>query len=429
MAVKTLFSIYMLHRLQAIKTRFGSFGEQLAFSTIGIGTWSLILFITNIYVGRFLGPEEYGRYALVLSLASLMMIPMVFGVNTAMIRFAAAKQGEERAAIISTSIWLVILLSSGLVVVFLLLTPFADFWWRISSDIWLWAIVFAVAMVVQLLADALYRSFHAFRTQSIWLSVGGLAVFGSLLFWFFGAQMHTFRAYVLATAVGHSILFLGALSVFVRGGVSSLFDRTHARRLLHFGLYTMLGSVIGTLLMNIDRLMLGYFVDETAVGVYMAYTVAATMIILKLTEVFINVFFPKVSGMTDTQKYEVYLRMRRPLVYGSLGLVLLTVLSTAATLFLFGNEYQIDLTLLFLFSIQAPLLSAATVLAWLIHAHGVSWLRHFTFFGIVLLGTNIICNAILIPVFGVSGAVSATILTYTLYVTYASYRLSNGLFS
>ena len=41
-----------------------------------------IMFAVNILAGRWLGPEEYGKYHIVLALGQVFVIPMLMGMNT-----------------------------------------------------------------------------------------------------------------------------------------------------------------------------------------------------------------------------------------------------------------------------------------------------------------------------------------------------------
>lgn len=409
--------------MEAIKKTFGTFGSHLAFSTIGIGVWSVVLFVTNIYAGRFLGPEEYGRYALTLSIASIMMIPMLFGLNTSMIKFGSGTIGKERSSVLATGTVLVVSLAVASSFVFWLVEPLVTEHWPIVGALWVWAIILALGLVMQYLADAFFRSLKAFQLQSMWLIIGAVTLLIALLALFFFAENHTFRAYVSATVISYGVLLIGATILFVRHASFTDVSRPRALELGHFGFYAMFGSIVGTLIMNVDRLMIGSFLGESSVGVYMAYSIAATVIILKLTEVFLNVFFPTVSSMDRAQKAVLFVKMQRPLALTFIFLVFLTVISTVFTLFLFGEDYPIAPVLLGLFSVQAPLIAIASILAWLISSCGVYILRKMTLFGMLLLVVNIGCNALLIPVFGIAGAVVATIITYVMNYAYAVHRI------
>jgi O-antigen/teichoic acid export membrane protein len=60
-------------------------------SHLSIGTFVSILFILpyNILSIRILGPEEYGKFILIQSVAMFISIPMAWGYNTALIKYTS----------------------------------------------------------------------------------------------------------------------------------------------------------------------------------------------------------------------------------------------------------------------------------------------------------------------------------------------------
>ena len=48
-----------------------------------------IMLSVNIAAGRILGPVEYGKYGLVIALSSILLIPMLLGLDVALTHFIA----------------------------------------------------------------------------------------------------------------------------------------------------------------------------------------------------------------------------------------------------------------------------------------------------------------------------------------------------
>jgi len=78
---------------------------NLSISFFGGAFYSVLLFIVSILAGRFLGPIDYGKYALYVSLFSFFTIFLSFGLETTIIRLAAKADADMRKKIISTFIF------------------------------------------------------------------------------------------------------------------------------------------------------------------------------------------------------------------------------------------------------------------------------------------------------------------------------------
>ena len=47
------------------------------------------LFLIDVMAGRILGPKEYGKYALMIAMANVFIIPMLFGLNIGVNHYVA----------------------------------------------------------------------------------------------------------------------------------------------------------------------------------------------------------------------------------------------------------------------------------------------------------------------------------------------------
>ena len=77
---------------------------NLGISFFGGAISSLLLLVVSVLAGRFLGPVEYGRYAVYVALYSFLTIFLSFGLETTIIRLAAKGDEERRKNILSTYI-------------------------------------------------------------------------------------------------------------------------------------------------------------------------------------------------------------------------------------------------------------------------------------------------------------------------------------
>src|SRR4030042_6754111 len=82
-----------------------SFIKSFGLVSLGSSIATCFLFVTNMVAGRWLGPDEYGKYSMVIYLGNFFIIPMVMGINTSIIKHLASTQKEEtQNKIISSSL-------------------------------------------------------------------------------------------------------------------------------------------------------------------------------------------------------------------------------------------------------------------------------------------------------------------------------------
>src|SRR5437660_481355 len=80
------------------------FFKNISYITLGTIISALLSFIFNILAGRILGPVEYGKFALVSSIALFLYIPMLPGLNTALVKYVSEKNDfHKQSKIISTA--------------------------------------------------------------------------------------------------------------------------------------------------------------------------------------------------------------------------------------------------------------------------------------------------------------------------------------
>ena len=78
-----------------------TFLGHLSWSFLGIFFSSAILFFGSVLIGRFLGPNEFGKYNLVLAISNVAIVFMFFGFDTTAVKFISSGSNEiEKKAII-----------------------------------------------------------------------------------------------------------------------------------------------------------------------------------------------------------------------------------------------------------------------------------------------------------------------------------------
>ena len=121
-----------------LKSFLNNFGYLVLAEIIG----SIIGFPIKILVGRFLGPEQYGNYALILNLTQFFVIPMIFGLTTSTVKYVASENNKKDY--INFTYFLVsltVFISSILLIIFkeqvlwIFKIPETIFWWTLIFSI------------------------------------------------------------------------------------------------------------------------------------------------------------------------------------------------------------------------------------------------------------------------------------------------------
>jgi len=379
-------------------------------------------FLAEVVLGRNLGPDGYGIYALGLSVLTILKHFSTIGLKTGVLRFgagySATKEHSKFRGLIKFS--LLAVLAGGLV----------------------------VCLALFLSGGYLARSvFHDARLRGIFYLVGiGLPVYGAM--WVVTEAIRAQKkmgVYTLLEHVGDPLLFLVLMAIGLLFGLTSSFALTafiisvgvvgiigliivlrsvpfqkgtepsvksfdyEPRRWLGYSAPLVLVGVSYMLLHETDRVMLGYFLGTESVGLYNAAARLAY-----LSEIFINsfagIFSPLAAGLFDRREFErirfLLVTTTRWTLILTLPLVGLLVIFPDFFLSWFGSEYKVA-SFPLMFMAFAYLTSAGTgntgALLKMVDRQNVEVINTVT---AALL--NIVLNLLLIPIYGIAGAAIGT---------------------
>ena len=181
-------------------------------SFIGHLSWSFfggifaggLFFMANVLAGRWLGPVGYGKFSFIFSLSFFISLPMILGVDAAIIRHANGGKKQIGKSI-----------SNGvlLVAVFILISSLALFFYPFVSkktgiNVNFLYIAFIVAFLFALrsVTDAIVRRMYLFKEQSL-----ARTIESSVVIIFFGVSYHfgnNYFYYVLSIGIGLSLIHI-----------------------------------------------------------------------------------------------------------------------------------------------------------------------------------------------------------------------------
>ena len=341
-----------------------------------------VLFGINIIFGRIFGPEEYGRYSLIVALSGIFTVFMTMGSETAVVHYVAKDEKQEPGRYITSAfiIWIVATSLWGALFFFLSIY-LPSFFQQGIAEVALTAIFFAIVLSGKTVMDGCIRGLQLFQFQSLirMIEVAIVLLVFFLGIFFLGGKIGGVWLYIGSLSCGlilASLFFLRKISVFF-----SWIYWWDIKKMLLYGMYALLGSLSGIFLNSFDKLIIADSLGNESLGIYNAYFSASLLLVGQLMAVFVNVFFPTLSRMNQGEGLLKKLNCLSKKMFPIMFIGLFVFISIA--IYLFGNEYPFDFFLLLEFSLLGCLTAYFYALWWLIAAKSHSGIQFTSFHGII----------------------------------------------
>lgn len=321
------------------------FLKNLSWSFFGSFFSGVLLLVAGIIAGKVLGPQQFGEYNSILSLAMTLSALFLLGIDMTSIRFLSDLDYKKSAgAIIIISFFLTCVLGIIISGLFFILNSTFGF-----SQHYLWIVALAFLVALKNLVNGYLRSFSLIKYQSAFKLVDALLVFclliGGLVFF----KGYSYSFYLTAIVSG-GIFFVVASFLLLRKGIvwsyqtgliSGLFK--YNRFLFFMSLFSVGGFI--------DKFLIGKYVGIPELGYYSAYYLASHVIVAELLAMFMNVFWPSVIKNFSSAR-EIVRKINTVFLYFSWFFLLIIASIIVIFLSFFGDAYQINYTLVTLFSLS-----------------------------------------------------------------------------
>ncbi|QLD88689.1 polysaccharide biosynthesis C-terminal domain-containing protein [Natronomonas salina] len=396
---------------------------QRFFSIFGAKVITTITAIVSTpLIVRFLGAEDYGNYAVLLSIFSLYMIPVSSGVTEGIQKFVAEQRETEnwRGGVIR--FYLGFATAIGLVGVGVLLVVNAlGIPRRIFGEgFTLYFNLLATMVLVTQFSSMSMRTVLGFGLEPIseslkvtkklvlvglglGLVAAGFGVTGMLL-------GHIVSSLLVAVAAGIVVVRKVSLSAILKGTPSSF----PYREVLSFnGLNIVLVTLVMSLF-HVDVIMLRTLVDSETTGYYKAALQLAEYVWF-VPIVLQTLLLHSTSNLWSEDRTEQITEIATRVTRYTLLLVAVMAIGLAALAdsfvpLYYGDEFSVSVVPLLLllpgtvgFAIARPLQAIS---------QGSGQLRTLIVATAVAAGSNLVLNGLLIPLFGMRGAAAATSASY-----------------
>lgn len=387
--------------------------NKVAKNTIWIISERIIQMLISLFVGllsaRYLGPSNYGTLNYGLSLINIFSAITKLGLENVIIK-KYVEEKDKNGEILGTAIVLRIIsaiLSMIMILIFVLILK--------PNDILMFTVTFlqSLALVFQVyeLIDFWFQS----KLQSKYVSIAKSVAYFVIAAYKISLLIlnKSVEWFAFATTLDYIIILIILLFMYKKNGGQKLtFSIKTAKELLKYSYHFILSSLVVTLYMQMDKLMIGSMLDEFQVGLYTAATTICTMWGF-IPEAIINSLRPTIYE-AKKQSNEIYLKKLKQLYFiifwlGILFAIGVTIFSKLIIYILYGQEYLSARTALIIavwYTGFAYLGSARNI--WIVCENKNKYSKKYVLIGGIV---NLVLNTILIPCIGINGAAIATLIS------------------
>jgi len=383
-------------------------------------------YIFGIFLARTLGPDEFGLYALALTLFNILTLAAVFGVDIGAVKFVSHHlvEGQLRKAKAILVAAASMALSSGVIAAIglaLLAPPLAQTMYG-KPELALSFRLFAIAIPFATVTIVLISALQAFQTvrytiiiKYLWEPIAKFVL--AALTIFAGYQLLGVISGIILTLTISAALAIRAARRLVSNGEESLesWNSQEAKALFIYCLPLAVSTGFGIVAPRSDILILGYWTNASDVGIYLAafQTAAIMALVLSAFDTGLAPIISRAWSVQDrTRMGESYRVVARLSLTVSLPIFCCLMLFSSEVLSLFGPEFVKGTTALILLAsgqiVNNVTGSANTVL--LMSGHSRTVMTNTIAMGVVLVATT----ATFIPFWGINGAAIGASATFIL---------------
>ncbi|WP_295446159.1 lipopolysaccharide biosynthesis protein [uncultured Thiodictyon sp.] len=374
--------------------------------------------IVVIY-SRLLTPEQYGRYALAVTAMQWLQTLLFYWLHSGVARFFEARRTHGRVPALLVTSYVAALALSGLLAIGVGYVAAG------LSDQWRWLVlaglVSLVARALLLIGLEAHRAGREVRRYSgleglqylMSLGLGALLVSGT------GGGA---AAILWATTLACLLVLLLDTRYLAKLMSPPAWSGDELRLLIRYGAPLAASVLLGQIIAKSDRFFIAWLMDEKAVGIYsVAYALIdrpSTIIFNWLGMAAVPLAFAAMERDGPAAAREVMAKTAKTLVLLLLPCTTgLAIVAEPLAAVLFGAEFRHEAARLIPWIALASLLYGAMI-HYAAHAFMVTKnTRLLLMTSLFVLVLNMILNLLLIPLFGLDGAVAASITTYGLGLT------------
>ena len=372
----------------------------------------------TIYAARILGASEYGIFAYALGAASFFMIFSDIGVSSILAREVARKPGEGKkyfATIFAIKTALLAFTVTLLVVV-------APLFVKIEKAASLMPLVALLVIFDGLreFAFSFFRGREKMELEAIIALAVNIAVtfFGFIALYFSPTSLTLLKVYIAGSFVGF-LITVHLLREEYRG-VIKYFSKELINPIVKAAWPMAAGGIVGAFMFNVDILMLGWWRTSAEIGFYSVgqkivgmFYIIGGLLAGAMGPAFFRIIYEnnkeRIRAMI-TKSMVIVLLAATPLAAGGI------ILGGQIIKLVFGNNYINAIPVFRILISSLLIIYPFSILNNIIFAYNKQ--AKMLGYAIVVSLTNVIFNAVLIPVYGIIGAAIVTVFANFLNVVF-----------
>jgi len=388
---------------------------------------ALLIFAGLPIYTRFLTPEEFGLYTLSLVTAEFIFSILFHWLTSSFFRFYYEEcQNGREIELKATAITITFVNIIIVTIIYCIIIYFLPVYPKLKEALY-YGIPLIMGKVLMLFQQSKHRAVSDIKRYTLMDILQAVFGFGISLFLIMKFHLAE-KGLLLGTSAGLFIAILYDIS-FYKDFKISAFSKEIFKNLAKYGIPIGLGIAANVIVIKADRFMLEYFISPDAVGVYSAgYTLASG----SLGMIFMLIGLPLHPIIYEANSIDGIDEAIKKLVNVGLILLFITLPATVGIILtrvelvnlLLGEEFrEIGIEIIPLLCIGFFLMSMKThFFDTIFHLIKKTNLMAMTMIPASII--NVILNAILIPKYGINGALYATVVSFSFAIV-TGYVLSH----
>lgn len=393
----------------------------------------LALFV-NIWLARYLGPEDFGFLAYGLSLMLILKTLTHLGLDGLVTREIVNSNPKNEEKIIQTVFFMKFIASIVAIVIFTIIIFTTEKY--LSNEFW---ILITISFVLL---------FSPFEVINFWFNAKVLGKFSSLSFSFSMIVSSLFK--IMLILLGSSFLWFGLPSFFefLILTISFIYfynknshrkfklfieniDYSYIKELLSQSWKIMFGAIFAIIYLKVDQVMLESMKGSAEVGIY-AVAAQLSEVWYFIPTIIATSIFPKIIEFKN--KDEKIYKFKLQQLFNFLFIVALSIsivvnfIAEDLILILYGEEYALSAQILIIHIWASIFIFMRALFSkWIL-------IENVLMFSLITQGfgalSNVLLNYYLIPIYGAQGAAIATLISYAMasYIVLLFYPKTRGVF-
>lgn len=263
---------------------------------------SALNFLYSMLNTRFLGVSDIGIYSLLIQSINTIILISDFGLSTAFLKFytlAFKKDIKESRRVLANSIYVKSLISSGLMIIFLVIFPFIKNHFETETKEIILTLLTLLTIGNSELIMSKYRSEQNFKKFFMYKFLFSLLrILPMIVLYYLGK-------YNLSSAIGifsySSITIIFILLLSEKDSIKNVsFDKNFITELLHFSKWIFISNLALAFLTNgtFELYLLKNYADKKELGLFSSLLIFFTILSVLNTSL-TTLFFPKFAGIED----------------------------------------------------------------------------------------------------------------------------------